>query len=72
MIDHICRNVVLPASAVLYKELYGLDHCTCMSIIVHACQSLFTTTSAVRIKTATLARWRAEYTRCAGNWGKQV
>ena len=33
MIDHICINVVISASAVLYKELYCLDHCTCMTII---------------------------------------
>ena len=33
IIDHICINVVISASAVLYKELYCLDHCTCMSII---------------------------------------
>ena len=35
MIDHICRNVVLSASAVLYKELYCFDHCTCLSIIIY-------------------------------------
>ena len=36
MIDHICRNVVLSASAVLYKELlFG------SIIIVHVCQSSY-------------------------------
>ena len=35
MIYHICRNVVLSASAVLYKELYCFNHCTCMPIIIY-------------------------------------